>query len=248
MSRIYLTGDIHGDPRRLSMLGFPEQKELTKEDYVIILGDFGLVWDNVESREEKYWLNWLNDKPFTTLFIDGNHENFDRLNSYPVETWNGGKIQKIRPSVYHLIRGQIFNIDGCKIFTFGGAKSHDIKDGILEIGDPKIKQWSKDYTKLFRINKLSWWEQELPSNDELSEALSNLEKANYDVDFVLTHCTSTSSAILLGGFKDNDVLTNFFENIRPKLNFKRWYFGHYHMDKAINTKEICMYEKIERIY
>jgi ATP-dependent helicase/nuclease subunit A len=52
----------------------------------------------------------------------------------------------------------------------------------------------------------------------------------------------------IGGFKDNDVLTNFFENIRPKLNFKRWYFGHYHMDKAINTKEICMYEKIERIY
>lgn len=38
-----------------------------------------------------WWRSWLNDRPFTTLFVDGNHENFDLLNAYPVENWHGGK-------------------------------------------------------------------------------------------------------------------------------------------------------------
>ena len=144
MSKIYITGDTHGDVRRLNATSFFEQKEMTKDDYVVILGDFGLVWDwRGESREERNWLNWLEDKPFTTLFIDGNHENHDRLNDMEVEDWHGGKVHKIRPTVLHLMRGQVFNIDSKKIFTFGGASSHDIKDGILEPGDPRIKRWSK---------------------------------------------------------------------------------------------------------
>ena len=51
---IYITGDIHGDPRRLSMECFPEQKEMTKDDYVIICGDFGLVWEKVYTRDIYY--------------------------------------------------------------------------------------------------------------------------------------------------------------------------------------------------
>ena len=244
---IYITGDIHGDPRRFSTFEFPEQRKMTKDDYVVILGDFGLVWDVEQSRTEKYWLKWLDDKPFTTLFIDGNHENFDRLNNYPVEMWNGGKIHKISNSVYHLMRGQVFEIEGKKIFTFGGAKSHDISDGILEIGDPRIKRWNKDRTKMFRVNKLSWWKQELANQEEIDEALINLEKADWKVDFVFTHCCPTSTAVLLGGFSDNDITTNFLEDVRAKLDFKKWYFGHYHMDRAVNVSEICFYEKIIQI-
>ena len=36
---IYITGDGHGDYRRFSMKRFPEQKEMTKDDCVIICGD-----------------------------------------------------------------------------------------------------------------------------------------------------------------------------------------------------------------
>ncbi len=51
---IYITGDTHGDVRRLNSTSFFEQKEMTKDDYVIILGDFGLVWDyKGESKDEK---------------------------------------------------------------------------------------------------------------------------------------------------------------------------------------------------
>ena len=175
---IYITGDIHGNPQRLSNANFPAGKQLTKEDYVIILGDFGLIWDyKGESKYEKYWLDWLDERPFTTLFIDGNHENYDRLIEYPEEYWNGGWVQKIRPSVIHLMRGEIFNINGKTIFAMGGAASHDISDGVLKIDDPRIKQWSKDPFKMFRVNHVSWWEQEVPSISERIHAVENLAKA-----------------------------------------------------------------------
>lgn len=250
MSQIYITGDTHGDVRRLNTTSFYEQKEMTKDDYVIILGDFGLVWDyKGESREERNWLNWLEEKSFTTLFIDGNHENHDRLCEMSVEIWNGGKVHKVRPSVIHLMRGQVFTIDGLKIFTFGGASSHDIKNGILEPGDPRIKKWWKDYTKLFRINKQSWWEGELPTKQEMAEGLINLEKNNWKVDYVMTHCTASSTTAIIGdGHYGQDILTVYLQEIKDRLKFKKWFFGHHHIDKQISADEICLFEQIIRIH
>ena len=102
---IYITGDCHSNFERFNTGNFPEQKEMTKDDYVIICGDFGGVWNkDGESKMETSALDWLDGKAFTTLFVDGNHENFDRLYAYPVEMWHGGKAHKIRPSVIHLMR------------------------------------------------------------------------------------------------------------------------------------------------
>lgn len=246
---IYITGDIHGNPTRFSSFSFPEQKEMTKNDYVIICGDFGLVWDyKEESPQEKYLLDWLNEKTFTTLFLDGNHECFARLNSYPVEEWHGGKVHKIRDSVIHLMRGQVFKIDNKKIFTFGGASSHDIRDGILEPDDRRIKIWKKDYSKLFRINGRSWWKEELPSEDEMKEGLKNLEANNNKVDYIITHCTSSSLAAIIGhGLYEPDVLTDFFQKINETVSYKKWFFGHYHIDRQINPENICLFEQIIRI-
>ena len=44
---IFVTGDTHGehDIHKLNTIGFPEQKGLTRDDYVIICGDFGGVWN-----------------------------------------------------------------------------------------------------------------------------------------------------------------------------------------------------------
>ena len=116
---IYITGDTHGEFARFTEEFFPEQAGMTKADCVMICGDFGGVWDG--SEEEESWLDWLETRPFTTLFISGNHENFDRLAQYPVEQWNGGEVQLIRPSVIHLTRGQVFHIQGLTFFTMGGA-------------------------------------------------------------------------------------------------------------------------------
>ena len=95
---IYITGDCHGDYRRFSKDIFPEQKEMNKDDFMIICGDFG-YW--LPSKEQEYWLKWLSDKPFTTLFVDGNHENFDGLTAMPPHLWHGGVIHKVTDSVFH---------------------------------------------------------------------------------------------------------------------------------------------------
>lgn len=249
---IYITGDCHGDFRRFSKEIFPEQSEMSKDDYVIICGDFGGVWNkDLESPEETWWLNWLQDKFFTTLFVDGNHENFDRLYRYPVEEWNGGKVHKIRPSVIHLMRGQVFEIDDRRIFAFGGVSSHDIDGGILEPNDPEYKQKKKVLDrgrKPYRINHLSWWKEELPSEAEMQEGLENLLRYGNKVDFIVSHCCASGSLALLGqcSYKP-DYLNTYFEEIRRKVDFKKWFFGHYHENKNVNAEEILLYEQIIRI-
>ena len=126
--RIFLTGDVHADLdiHKLSSRNWPDGNKLSHDDYLIILGDFGLVWNvGDESKEEAYWLDWLEDKPWTTLWIDGNHENFDRIYEMPVETWHGGYVQFVRPHVIHLMRGEIYDICGVSFLSFGGATSID---------------------------------------------------------------------------------------------------------------------------
>ena len=131
---IYITGDTHSDFSRFTKENFQIQSEMTKDDYIIICGSFGGVWTfEEESSREKERLDWLDNKNFTTLFVDGNHESYTRLYNYPIEERKGGKVHKIRDSVLHLMRGEIFDIDNKKIFAFGGDKSHDIQDGIFNL-------------------------------------------------------------------------------------------------------------------
>ena len=247
---IYITGDCHGDYRRFTTENFPEQKEMTRDDYVIVCGDFG-YWDN--SKEQEFWRDWLSEKSFTILWVDGNHENYDMLKEIEPQMWHGGKVQFISDNIIHLMRGQIFFIDGLKIFTFGGARSHDISDGILELDDPGYKKKYKELEKsgaLFRVNHLSWWKEEMPSEEEFEEGRKNLEKAGWNVDFVITHCTASSTQTLLGGgslFKI-DELTTYLEEIRQKCSYKKWFFGHYHDNRMVTHKDLLLYEQMIQIH
>ena len=135
---IYITGDTHGGFQRFGSKYFPQQKNMGREDYVIITGDFGGLWDG--SNKDQYWLDWLEEKPFTTLFVDGNHENFDLLNALPEKRWNGGRVHVVREHILHLMRGQVFAFGGLTWFTMGGAASHDIQDGVLDSADPDFER------------------------------------------------------------------------------------------------------------
>ena len=223
---IYITGDIHGDPTRFSKEAFPEQSKMTKEDYVIVCGDFGLVWDQMESRTEEYWLNWLQNKPFTTLFVDGNHENHDRLDAMPVSEWNGGNVHFVRPNVIHLMRGQVFTLCEKTFFTFGGASSHDIQDGILEPDDPDFEEKFQQLEQrgaLFRVNHRSWWVEELPSEAEYLEARANLEHVHWNVDYIISHCCPSSiQDVFSGGLFKKDALTEFFDEVCQRCTFRYW--------------------------
>ena len=250
---IFITGDTHADFSRFTNAEFPAQKYLTKEDYVIICGDFGGIWasGDIHKIKEGRILNNLNERKFTILWVDGNHENFDRLYNYPVEEWHGGKVHFIRPSIIHLMRGQVYDIDGYKFFTFGGASSHDIDGGVLDPDSPNFENeyfYARKSHLPFRVNHWSWWKEELPSKEEMDEGLKNLEKHNYKVDYIITHCAPKNiQAILSNGTYKSDYLIDYLTEVAEKTKFKRWYFGHYHDNRRIDDKFTLLYEDMRML-
>ena len=222
---IFVTGDTHRelDIEKLHKRHFPLQKELTRSDYVIICGDFGAIWNN--SKYDESTLDYHNDKPYTTLFVDGNHENFELLNAYEVEEWRGGKVHRIRDNVIHLMRGQVYTIDNLKFFVMGGARSID---------------------KNNRTPFVSWWPQEALTMAELDEAQTNLDKHNWEVDYVLSHTTSNIVMEECIGFqKEKEAVNKFFDILQVNLKYKWWFFGHFHIDKIFHEYRCtCLYDLI----
>lgn len=222
-NRIFITGDTHGsiDLRKLGSSSFLANRELDKEDYVIICGDFGLVW--ADNSESNYWLRWLEKKPFTTLFVDGNHENFDMLEAMEVEQWHGGLVHRVRPSILHLMRGQAFTISNRSFFCMGGARSVD---------------------KARRTPHKSWWPQEMPSGEERSRALSTLDLLGWKADYVLTHCAASNVQYRLNPTYENDELTRFLFEVERNLEYRHWFFGHYHEDRDIDERQTAIYNDV----
>ena len=222
---IYITGDNHGthDYCDVGTKAFPEQKELTKSDYVIIAGDIAVVWSG--DNKDNYCKNWYNSRNFTTLFVDGNHENHDLLDTYPVSEWNGGKVHFISDSIIHLMRGQVFEIDGIKIFTFGGASS-----------------WDRQ-----KVNGRGWWTREEPSEAEYEEALINLSKHNNTVDYIITHTCSKELTKQMLDDKGSSKINDFFDTLETSVSFKNWYFGHYHQDTILDNKHRLLYHDVIKL-
>lgn len=113
---------------------------------------------------ERKRLQELSSRSFTTLFVDGNHENFDLLYKYPIVDFHGGKAHRIMPHIYHLMRGEVFELEGMSFFAFGGASSRDIQDGILDraafVSDEAFRREYHAMNragKLYRVIHESWW-------------------------------------------------------------------------------------------
>lgn len=255
MPSIWITGDTHGDVSRLNSVHFPEQSEMTKDDVVIICGDFGLIWDyKGENKEEKFWLDWLNEKPFTTVFIDGNHECFPRLEALPTKMWCGAPVGVARDSVLHLKRGYVYDIHGIKTFAFGGASSHDTLDGIVNLNGQDAnwketaKTWVKEGKRYFRINQVSWWKEEIEQDMAVYQrGLQNLAAVNNEVDLIITHCCSNDTCKLIG-VEDRDRMTDYLQKIQDTVSYNLWFFGHHHLNRSITDKQICIYKQVLHVY
>ena len=142
---VYLTGDTHGDIDRFK---HGKLRWLGKRDTVVVLGDFGFVWDG--SKEEQKKLDWLRKRPYTLLFLDGSHENYDLLKQYPTEERFGGKVQALGGNVYHVCRGSVLELENKKYLCFGGAESQDVED---------------------REPGVNWWREEMPCSVRLQSGL-----------------------------------------------------------------------------
>lgn len=246
---IYITGDTHGEFGRFGNKKLKRKgMNLTAGDYMIVCGDLGLCW--AKNRTFEYDCRNFAQKEWTLLWVQGNHENYDMIAEFPPEEWHGGKVRHIvRDKVILLERGQVFMIDGKRFFTFGGASSHDVQGGILDRNDIDFaddrRRAIRDYLP-FRIIHESWWPQELPNEEEMREGIRNLEKADYRVDYVITHCcpTKLQETIDPDHLREPDVLTDYLQQIEEKLTFKHWYFGHYHMDRNIDGKHTLLYKDV----
>jgi DNA repair exonuclease SbcCD nuclease subunit len=224
MSRIFVTGDTHGVFSNISYKKWPESRELTKEDYLIVLGDFGLIWET-KDRSERYWSKFLNDRPFTVLFLPGNHENYQRLfTEFKTVKSFGDEVLKVYDNVFMLKRGHSYNINGKSILALGGAESTD---------------------KGMRQSYRTWWPEEVITSNELSR-LNRTIKNKYD--YILTHTCPDS--ILKDIIKDpyyNDPTGKVLDTIKDTVSFKHWYFGHFHTNKDIG-KYTCLFRHIRELY
>lgn len=227
---LYLTGDTHGEMsmNRLSNKNFPDGAKLTRDDYVIVAGDFGLIFYPDPTPAEMWWLKWLKERPFNVALVDGNHENHDRLAELPRKTLLGGTVGVIAENIFHLRRGEIYEIEGKKILTFGGAMSIDKEN---------------------RMEHVSWWANEVPSYADMDNCLANLEKHNYKVDYIIAHtCPNTLAKMLTGSTKlfYDDPTGKMLEHIVSVCEFQDYYCGHWHVDKDLG-KYHFLYNRIVRV-
>lgn len=216
----FLKGDIHGN--LFEIIDFINRFNLGKNDNIIILGDCGIAWRKDKkdlAQNIKLWNECGNGVKL--YFIDGNHENFNILNSLPIENNMG----KIADNIYHLRRGQVYEFENKKILVCGGADSID---------------------KYRRIENFTWWKEEAISQ----ETIDDIPAGHYD--YVLTHCCPKSvfeknkiylsTLQFLDENKINHNSEDMLEQLKNKITFDHWFFGHYHINRNLDEKFTCLFE------
>ncbi len=217
---IYFTGDMHGDKRRF---GGWRLRWLGGRDTLVVCGDFGFLWNG--SPEEKEVLEWIGRRKYQVLFLEGTHDNLDLLEQYPVEEWNGGLTHPISGNLRHLIRGQIFNIEGKTLLALGGGESRDAA---------------------FRKAGENWWSQELPTLPEVEQWCRRLDAHDCRVDYVASHQAPTNvDSCFTGKVCEVTALTAFMDQLQQHCQFEKWFFGAYHQDRVVPPKYHGLFEKVE---
>lgn len=231
---IYVTGDWHGgygNHERLMPNNWPDGLLLNKDDFLIIAGDCGLYW--TEAASEIRERMWLDAQPWTTLFVDGNHENHELLRRLPVEEWHGGKTSLLPGTgIRWLRRGQVFDLSGTSVFALGGA-------------------WSIDAQ--FRMPGEDWWPEELPDAEELREAEAALDAHGWKIDHIITHdcpqkfTEAVTAHSLFGNLHHQDRLTCFLDEVDDRASFSHWWFGHHHQDVDLDERHACLLNRVAQI-
>lgn len=217
---LYITGDVHGDIDGL--LKRIHALSVTADDILLVCGDLCLLWS--DKRLETQQLR-LFELPFTLVFIDGNHDDPNALAEYPIVKWNGGKVHRISENVFHLCRGEVFCIDGRKVFAMGGAYS----DGRLEAN-----------------RNIFWWESEIPSAEDYRNATKNLLFYDNSVDIIVTHTAPQSIQLLMGRVLSHEdaEFTGFLEWMYREVKHKAWCCGHFHFNECYRDNFYVLLDKV----
>src|SRR5574344_1998939 len=234
MKMVLLGGDFHGGENH------EEQKYTSKNlknidisaiNYNIILGDGGFLWPN--DKQSKYWADWFEEKPYITLVLPGNHENYNVIyqderkvdcSIVGISSDNGGCLYKVNNKIYYFKRNYQYSIENNNLLVLGGAASTD---------------------KNRRIPYKDWWPEEELSTIEIKELFEN-NKGYYDV--ILSHtCPNNILTQMFSKSFNGDQTRKIYDALMNQCKTKNWYFGHYHIDKSLLIKNInfhCLYNNL----
>ena len=231
---VYITGDTHGDILDPRWDWF--MKHLNENDTLIVTGDFGFDWD---SNIQLEWQNFRHS--YTVLFCDGNHENYDILNSLPTVKMFGDEVGVFGNNTYRLFTGHMYLIEGKKYFVFGGAASID-------------KDWRVEEEERCDSPRTLWWSEEVPTEEVFEEAKKTLEKHNWTFDYFITHtCNPQLKQPILKTYKmdfydPTESMINSLEYLIRENNgqWNQSFFGHFH--KNVHFKKWhCLYGDIVNV-
>ena len=230
MNRIFVTGDTHrtNNYNKIRKFGLGVGSELTKDDIMIILGDFGALWHNENTegyRDDLKLLDWYDTEcKWTTVVVLGNHENYDIIEKIPVTEMFGGKVRIVNNSVILLERGETYKINGKSFLAIGGGGSIDKKR---------------------RIPHISWWKQEVIVQGDIDNALHNVAESGYLIDYVISHACPKEYFNLTTMFKEIDLdnSPSMLQQVFDKVTFDCWLFGHYHQEHKIDNF-VCLFNTI----
>jgi hypothetical protein len=202
VTRLAFLGDLHCDYEYTRKAIVRAKKEGAQ--VIVQLGDFGYQFPDTYLDMIQ---GWMHSYGMLFTFIDGNHENFDILYSYPVSE---DGVRRLRERLWHLPRGFRWNWSGVNFLALGGAHSVD-KSG--------------------RTPGASWWPQE---HINYAEFATTIEGGPTDV--MVTHDCPKGFDLKLGDsswIPEEDLVSadmhrhivfSVVQAVTPK-----WLFhGHYH--------------------
>lgn len=205
---LIVCGDIHGKLREL--VWKLSQHGITNAN-VIVLGDFGVGFDNSMDFEYQRLEKKLIKNDLVIHALRGNHDDpayFDGTHNY----------ERLK----FLKDNEVVNISGENILIIGGANSTDVAWRIEE------------NKKLAKKNRKCWWE-----NEGITKVpINTLPKR---VDYIMSHEAPLTflPIITKGNFSDevyDKILDSrkYLDNVLMEVNAKKWFYGHYHAFKSGN--------------
>ena len=242
----------------------PELRDLGPEDMMIVCGDCGLPfginmpqYKDVWCKQDKYEIEWCAKKPFTWLFLCGNHDDRDAIGQMPIVEKYGMYVRqmmfddKTYDNIFYVDTPQIGDINGRHCLFIPGARSHDI-DVILEPDEKNLKYRMKtlnDKGVLYRINHWTWWEDEDVNTYDVYKLMNVDDNFNRHYDYVFTHESPAMWELngYGGGPRQNPSDGQIFlESLRKNLDFDVWLHGHQHMDfqYPADKRIICLYHDV----
>ena len=89
---------------------------------------------------------------------------------------------------------------------------------------------------------------EVPNSQEMQTGVTNLEKRDYKVDYIISHEPPAKIKAFLSLSENKNLrataLGAYLDELSQQTDFEKWYFGSLHIDKFITEKYVALFNKI----